>query len=104
MKKNWGSHQELIKARKENEDVKELLSIQKKKEKIIIRNDQLLVADEASKDEPAAPQEKFGTIRSFVMSPIGILILSAFVGYKMFFFYTKVFKMNQVPELEEKND
>lgn len=74
-----------------------MLAIQKKKEKVVIRNDQLLIAEEGSGNEASAPtpHEKYGTIRSFLMSPIGILIWAALFGYKIYFVYTKIFRMNQ---------
>jgi hypothetical protein len=60
------------------------------------------LADKATAEEaPSEKPEKFGMIRSFLMSPIGILIWSAVFVFKLYFYYTKVFKMNQVsPDLK----
>lgn len=43
MKSKWDTQKEVQKAMKEEAALKELLSVQKKKEKIVIRNDQLIV-------------------------------------------------------------
>lgn len=43
LRKTWDKQKELQKAMKEEEKLKEILTIQKKKEKIVIRNDQIIV-------------------------------------------------------------
>lgn len=95
MRKQWGSHQELIKAKKENELIKERLQTIKKKEKVVIRNDQLLIQEDEEEVAQAGNAEKFGTVRSFLMGPIGILIWSALIAWKILFFYNKVFLLGR---------
>jgi len=43
LKNTWDKQKELQKAVKEEEKLKEIIAIQKKKEKISIRNDQIIV-------------------------------------------------------------
>jgi len=43
LRSTWDKHKELQKAVKEEEKLKEIIAIQKKKEKIVIRNDQIIV-------------------------------------------------------------
>ena len=43
MRKTWDKQKELQKAMKEEEKLKEIIAIQKKKEKIVIRNDQIII-------------------------------------------------------------
>lgn len=62
----------------------------KKKQKIIIRNDQLLIEEDHTHEE-VIKRQKFGFIRSFLMSPVGILIWTAVILYKLYFVYSKIF-------------
>ena len=43
MRKTWDKQKELQKAMKEEEKLKEIIAIQKKNEKIVIRNDQIII-------------------------------------------------------------
>lgn len=43
MKDKWETQREIQKAMKEEQALKDVLAVQKKKEKIVIRNDQLIV-------------------------------------------------------------
>lgn len=105
MKKNWGSHQELLKAKKENEAIKERLATIKKKEKIVIRNDQLLIQEtDAGDSGQGGKVEKFGMVRSFLMSPIGILIWAAVFGWQILFIYNKFFLLGRSGAAEEHRD
>lgn len=66
----------------------------KKKERIVIRNDQLLIEEENTQEE-APKRERFGSIRSFLMSPIGILIWIALISYKIYFIWSKMFLLSE---------
>lgn len=61
----------------------------------MIRNDQLLIEEDDSEDTQAGSTDKFGTIRSFLMSPIGILIWAALFGWQLLFLYNKVFLLGR---------
>lgn len=84
--------------------MKELIRIQKKKEKIPIRNDQLVFEDDAPEQGSTAPTQRFGIIRSLLMSPIGILawlaVYMAFFG----FLYYKVFKLGKSKDRKVKTE
>lgn len=41
----------MLKAKKENEKVKEMIAMTKKREKILIRNDQLVLEEDQGQDE-----------------------------------------------------
>jgi hypothetical protein len=43
MKEKWDTQKEIQKAMKEEQALKDILAVQKKKEKISIRNDQLII-------------------------------------------------------------
>ena len=64
----------------------------------MIRNDQLLIDQEEKKEESsgqAVQVDKFGPIRSLLMSPIGILIFSALIGWKILFTYNKLLMLGR---------
>ncbi len=46
LKSKWSSQQEMNRAKKEEKELKELIAIQKKKERVVMRNDQLLIEEE----------------------------------------------------------
>ena len=62
----------------------------------MIRNDQLLIEEDDASDEGQGKKEKFGMIRSFLMSPIGILIWAAVFGWKIIFLYNKFFMLGRI--------
>jgi len=104
LKKNWGSHKEMIKAKKDNEKIKEMISMTKKKERIIIRNDQLLIEEDQSQKEQVQQVSKFGPLRLFLMSPFGILIWACLFTYAVFFLYSKVFLLSKPSPSEESKE
>ena len=79
---------------KEDEKLKEKVAFQKKKERIVIRNDQIIV----EKSEPAAqntgPKEKYGFLRRLMMGPLGILGWSVCFAAVFLFMYKHVFLMS----------
>ena len=86
---------------KEEEKLKEIIAIQKKKEKIVIRNDQIIVektADQGSNVQVS--REKFGFLRKLLMGPIGILIWSGLFVFGLFVAYNKVFMLGSRPKSE----
>ncbi len=87
---------------KDEANLKEMISIQKKKEKISIRNDQLIVEDDESNNQ-VFKAEKYGTIRYLLMGPLGVILWGAFFGYAFLFVYKKVFKLglNRISEKQE---
>ena len=72
-----------------------MIRIQKKKEKTIIRNDQLVF--EEKDDKPAAdlaPPKKYGMLRSLLMSGPGILLWTVLYVYAIMMLYYKIFKLS----------
>ena len=96
MKLKWDSQKEMQKAMKEEASLKELLLVQKKKERVIIRNDQLIKENQNEGNKNVGPSnEKYGTIRSILMSPIGIIIWSVLFGYTYLLAYRKIFRFEK---------
>ena len=94
LRKTWDKQKELQKAMKEEEKLKEIIQIQKKKEKILIRNDQIIVEKSVPVADTHAPREKFGMLRKLLMGPLGIIGWSAAFGVALVFLYKKVFLMS----------
>lgn len=94
LKSKWIQHKEMQKARKEEQEIKDLIAIQKKKEKIVIRNDQMDMQDEEEEESKgeAAPQSK-GFIRGLLMSPLGVLVEAVAIGWGILFVLQNVFLM-----------
>lgn len=61
----------------------------------MIRNDQLLLDQSEKTTEVEVKKSKYGAIRSFLMSPVGILIWSVVIGFKGMFLYRNVFLMDK---------
>ena len=78
---------------KEEAALKELLAVQKKKEKIVIRNDQLIVENTEEVTEKGPTREKFSFIRRVLMGPLGVVAWSALFAVAGFFVYKEVFLM-----------
>ena len=93
MKKKWETQKEVHKAMKEEAALKEILAVQKKKEKIVIRNDQLIVENNEEVKEKGPVREKYGFLRKLLMGPIGVLAWSALFAAAGFFVYKEVFLM-----------
>ncbi len=87
---------------KEEANLKELVSIQKKKEKSFIRNDQLIIEDDESNNQ-IFKAEKYGTIRYLLMGPLGVLLWGGMFGYAFLFIYKRIFKLG-VNRISEKQD
>lgn len=85
----------MIKAKKDNEKIKEMISMTKKKERIIIRNDQLLIEEDQSSREQVQPVSKYGPLRLFLMGSVGILIWTCLFTYAVYFLYSKVFLLSK---------
>lgn len=64
---------------------------QKKKEKPVIRNDQLVIEKEVQAKPQVQPGQKYGLLRSLLMGPVGILLWSAMFVAAFLFLYRKVF-------------
>ena len=79
---------------KEEEKLKEIIQIQKKKEKIAIRNDQIIVEKSVPSSDVHVEREKFGVMRNLLMGPLGIIGWSAAFGMVLAFLYKKVFLMS----------
>lgn len=79
---------------KEEQALKDILAVQKKKEKIVIRNDQLIVekVEQAATEARPAPQ-KFGFLRRLAMGPVGIIFWSVLIALEINLLYRKVFLM-----------
>ena len=80
------------KAVKEEEKLKEIIAIKKKKEKTMIRNDQIIV-EKTEEVTQATTQQKYGLLRRILMGPLGILGWSALFAAAIYFLYTFVFLM-----------
>ena len=91
----------MIKAKKDNEKIKEMIAMTKKKERIIIRNDQLLIEEDHSQKEQVQQANKFGPIRLFLMGSVGILIWACLFIYAVYFLYSKVFLLSKPSAAEE---
>lgn len=84
------------KARKEEQEIRELVAIQKKREKIVIRNDQLDREDEEVEEAKAEQSgSSKGWIRTLLMSPLGVLGQAVAVGWAIVFILQNVFLMRQ---------
>lgn len=68
--------------------------MQKKKEKISIRNDQLIIEKPEETTEAKPAPEKYGFLRKIAMGPVGVLIWAAVIAFQLQFFYKKVFLMS----------
>lgn len=84
------------KARKEEQEVRELVAIQKKREKIVIRNDQLDREDEEVEEVKAEQSgSSKGWIRILLMSPLGVLGQAVGVGWAIIYILQNVFLMRR---------
>ena len=99
MKNKWGSQQQMLKAKKEEKVLKELAQMQTKKEKISIRNDQLISDEQDSTLSITNTQseDKYGTFRNLLMGPIGIILWSISFGYLALFIHKNLFLMESSP-------
>lgn len=80
-------------AKKLEQELKDLISVQKKKEKIVIRNDQLEIVDEEETGEIAPQVSSRGRIRYLLTSPLGVLIWGVAISCGLVFLYNNVFLM-----------
>jgi hypothetical protein len=78
---------------KEEEKLKEIITIQKKKERISIRNDQIIIEKTEPEAKEQVVREKFGFIRRLLMGPLGILGFSVLFVLLLTFLYKQVFLM-----------
>lgn len=85
---------------KEDEKLKEKISIQKKKEKIVIRNDQIIFEQEQVV-KSSGQREKYGIIRRLLMGPVGILGWGVSFFAAFLFLYKYVFLMDSKKEKED---
>lgn len=93
MKDKWDTQKEIQRAMKEEQALKDTLAVQKKKEKIFIRNDQLIIEKAEEETEVKSAPEKFGFLRRLAMGPLGILVWSALIAAKLLFLYKYIFQM-----------
>jgi hypothetical protein len=82
---------------KEEQGLKDLLAIQKKKEKTVIRNDQLIIEKTEESTETKSAPEKFSFLRRVAMGPLGIIVWIFLIGFKLHFLYKYIFLMNGSP-------
>ena len=99
MRKTWDKQKELQKAMKEEEKLKEIIAIQKKKEKIVIRNDQIIIDKSEPEAKTQVHREKYGFVRRLLMGPLGILIWSAAFIIALLFLKSKAFLMGDRPQV-----
>lgn len=86
---------------KEDEKLKEKVAFQKKKERIVIRNDQIIVERSEPTGQGSGPKEKFGLIRKLLMGPLGIIGWSVAFGAAILLAYKHVFLMGSKDSVEE---
>jgi hypothetical protein len=84
-------------AKKEEKELKELIAIQKKKERMVIRNDQLLIEEEQTVKASGKQGERFSFWRKILMSWVGVAFWGVLVAYALGFIYKYVFMMGEVP-------
>ena len=84
------------KAKKEEKELKELIAIQKKKERVVIRNDQLLIEEEQSVKSNGVQGQKFSLWRRILMSWLGVALWGVLIAYVLGFLYKYVFMMGDV--------
>jgi hypothetical protein len=84
------------KAKKEEKELKELIAIQKKKERVVIRNDQLLIEEEQSVKSNVVQGQKFSLWRRILMSWLGVALWGVLIAYVLGFIYKYVFMMGDV--------
>ena len=101
MRSTWDKQKELQKAMKEEEKLKEIIAIQKKKEKIVIRNDQIIIDKSQPEAKTQVQREKYGFLRKLLMGPLGILAWSAAFFIALLFLKSKVFLMSGRSQLSE---
>jgi hypothetical protein len=94
LKLKWQTQKEIQRAMKEEAGLKELISVQKKKEKIVIRNDQLIVEKNNEQKKTVNQKSKFGPLRSTLMGPVGIIIWGFLFGFALKITAEKIFKIS----------
>ena len=93
LKTKWAQQKEMAKAKKQEQELKDLIAVQKKKEKIVIRNDQLEIVDDEETGDSAAQGGSRGRIRYLLTSPLGVLIWAVLISCGLVFLYNNVFLM-----------
>ena len=93
IKNKWAQQKEMNIAKKQEQEIRDLIAIQKKKEKIVIRNDQLEMVDEEEEAAPVAIASSQGRLRWLLMNPLGILIWAVVISCGLVFVYNNVFLM-----------
>lgn len=85
---------------KDDEKLKEIVAIQKKKEKTVIRNDQIIIEKPEQASENSGPREKYGFSRKIIMGPFGIILWSIAFAAAIFGLYKHVFLMDSSKPVE----